>query len=126
MNWVVASAVGGIAFAAGAVPIHRRFGIGALMGAAAIAAGLAFAGGAIIIARNPPREGEGFAAFVLGAAVLGAVAGGVAAVERIVRVSTIPDPWVERAVAAIGFIGGAMLGAGAGVMLAAMSGPRIA
>ena len=95
-------------------------------GAAAIAAIVAFAAGVVVIARHPPADGEGFGVFVLGTAVLGAAGGGAAAVERIIRASTLPDPLVELVVAAIGFIGGAMLGAGVGVFLAAISSPRIA
>ena len=126
MNWLVASSVCSIVFAAAAVPVRRRFGTGALLAAAAIAAGAVFALGLIAISRRPPPDGEGFGDFVLGTAVLGGAAGGVAALERILRASTLPDPLVELVVTAAAAIGGALLGAGAGAILASMSGARIA
>jgi hypothetical protein len=125
MFWFVVSIVTGFLFAAGAVPVRRRFGTGAHFGLSAGAAVLILGAWGAIVMRMPPRDGLGFGIFVVLTAAIVATVAGAVTIERLIVSSTIPDPLPEIAGGAAAFVSGSLVGALAGAILASLSGPRI-
>jgi hypothetical protein len=109
--WLLAALVTGLAFAGAAVPLRRRVGPRALLGAAVGIAATSWIAGFVYLSRQAETDDPTFELVVLSLAIVTASIAGFLAVERIVRNSPIADLTAEVPISALAFVVGAGVGA---------------